>query len=87
VAASRGTSEDLEVALDHLASAAALNPDENLLKLIEQKKVLFTEALAANQARAAEEALAAQQQAAAEEADHTAPPEIAPMENQPAKGD
>ena len=92
VAASRGTSEDLEVALDHLASAAALNPDENLLKLIEQKKALFNEALAANQARAeeearaAEEALAAQQQAAAAEADHTAPPEIAPMENQPAKG-
>jgi len=91
VAASRGTSEDLDVALDHLAAAAALNPDENLLKLIEQKKAIFTEALAANkaraeeEARAAEEALAAQQQAAAEEASQAAAPELAPMENKPAQ--
>ncbi len=71
VAASRTTSEDLKIALDHLDSAAALNPDETLLKLIAQKRVIFSEALAAiearseEEARAAEEALAAQEQAAA----------------------
>lgn len=89
VAASRGTTEDLEIALDHLASAAALNPDDNLLELIEQKKVLFSEAIADNQALAeaeaiaAEEALAAQQQAA-EASEQAADQEPAPAEDQPA---
>ena len=90
VAASRGTIEDLELALDHLASASALNPDESLLKLIEQKKILFKDAIADHQALAeaeaiaAEEALAAQQKAAAEEAAQTAEQAPVPTEDQPA---
>jgi hypothetical protein len=90
VAASRGTTADLEFALDYLASAAALNPDENLLELIKQKKVLFSEAIADNQtlaeaeAIAAEEALAAQQAAADAEAEPAAPQEPGPAEGQPA---
>jgi hypothetical protein len=92
VAASRGTTEDLEIALDHLDSASALNPDDNLLKLIEQKKGIFTEAIAANQARAeeearaAEEALAAQQEAAAEAVDQAAEQGPVPAGDKPAAG-
>jgi len=90
VAASRGTTADLEIALAHLASAATLNPDENLLELIEQKKLLFSDAIAANRAQAeaealaAEEALATQQAAVDAEAEPAAPPEPGPAEGQPA---
>ncbi len=90
VAASRRATADLEIALDHLASAAALNPDENLRELIEQKKMLFNDTLAANRAQAeaealaAEEALAAQQEAAAAEAEPAVPPDPGPAEGQPA---
>ena len=80
VAASRMTPEDLKIALDHLDSAAALNPEENLLVLIEQKKAVFNEALSAIEARAEEEALAAQEQAAAEEAGQEAAGEPDPAE-------
>ena len=68
VAASRGATEDLEIALDHLASAADLNPDDHLLKLIEQKKEVVSEAIADNEALAEAEALAAEEKAAEEKA-------------------
>jgi hypothetical protein len=90
VAASRVTREDLKIALDHLDSATTLNPDENLLKLIEQKRVIFSETLAAieartaEEARAAEKALAAQEQAATEEAGQEAAQEPGPAEGQQA---
>jgi len=81
VAASRATREELEVALDHLNSAAALNPDENLIKLIEQKKVVFNAAIAAIEARIEDEARMAEQ-AAAEEAEQEAAQPSGPAEDQ-----
>jgi len=89
-AASRATREDLNIALDHLDSATTLHPDENLLKLIEQKWVIFSETLAAiearaeEEARAAEKAVTAQEQAATEEAGQEAAQEPGPTEGQQA---
>ena len=77
VAASRGTVADYRKALEHLALAGMLNPDESQVALIERKTAVAEAAIAALEAKAAEAekaaAAAAESEAQSEEASPAEP--------------